>query len=213
MVTNPVIEAMETCRAMRYLKPDPVPDELLETVLYGATRASNPSNSQLWEFVVVRDAEQRARIAGAMKPVREHVLALRREWAKSERPDPTLGRIVNAEIWEKLAEVPVLIFVCGRKEPHIPAGSEHDSHGGEVGLWSAMLSASQNLIVAARSLGLGTVNMMTHVYPGVEPELRKIVGLPDDVTIGTFIPLGWPGRPFGKVRRKPLAEVVHYDRW
>ena len=50
-----VFEAMETCRAMRYLKTAPVPDELVEKVLHAATRASNPGNSQGWAFVVVRE--------------------------------------------------------------------------------------------------------------------------------------------------------------
>src|SRR5690242_19419601 len=71
MRTNAVIEAMETCRAMRYYKPDPVPDDLIETVLYAATRASSANNTQPWEFVVVRDAGQRARIAGAWERTRQ----------------------------------------------------------------------------------------------------------------------------------------------
>ena len=50
-----VIEMMETCNAVRYLKPDPIPDELLERVIYAATRAPSPGNSQGWDFVVVRD--------------------------------------------------------------------------------------------------------------------------------------------------------------
>ena len=58
-----LFEAMETCRAMRYLKPDPVPQELIDKLLYGATRAPSPGNSQGWGFVVVQDAKQRERMA------------------------------------------------------------------------------------------------------------------------------------------------------
>ena len=48
-----VIEAMETCSAARYLKRDPVPQDLIERVIYAATRASSPGNSQEWDFIVV----------------------------------------------------------------------------------------------------------------------------------------------------------------
>ncbi len=57
-----VFEAMQTCRAIRYLKPDPVPDELIDKILFAATRASNPGNSQAWGFVVVRDEGKRKAI-------------------------------------------------------------------------------------------------------------------------------------------------------
>ena len=52
-----VIEAMETCSAARYLRPDPVPQDLIERVIYAATRASSPGNSQEWDFIVVRNPE------------------------------------------------------------------------------------------------------------------------------------------------------------
>ena len=57
-----VIEAMETCSAARYLKPDPVPQDLIERVIYAATRASSPGNSQEWDFIVVRNPEAKRKI-------------------------------------------------------------------------------------------------------------------------------------------------------
>src|SRR5258708_20995631 len=57
-----VIEGMETCSAARYLKPDPVPQDLIERVIYAATRASSPGNSQEWDFIVVRDPETKQKI-------------------------------------------------------------------------------------------------------------------------------------------------------
>src|SRR6188768_3454706 len=61
-VDNPFIDvftALETCRAIRYLKPDPIPRELLERLVHYATRASNPGNSQLWSFVILQDAAKK----------------------------------------------------------------------------------------------------------------------------------------------------------
>ena len=64
-----VFTALETCRAIRYLKPDPIPRELLERLVYYATRASNPGNSQLWSFVILQDAAKKQRIADAVAAV------------------------------------------------------------------------------------------------------------------------------------------------
>src|SRR5229473_2628524 len=63
-----VIEAMETCSAARYLKPDPVPQDLIERVIYAATRASSPGNSQEWDFIVVRNPEAKKKIRDLVVP-------------------------------------------------------------------------------------------------------------------------------------------------
>jgi nitroreductase len=63
-----VLEAMETCSAARYLKPDPVPQELIERVIYAATRASSPGNSQQWDFIVVRNPEAKSKIRDLLAP-------------------------------------------------------------------------------------------------------------------------------------------------
>ena len=61
------LEALETARAMRYLKPDPVPEELLQRLVWGATRASSPGNSQGWEFVVVRERATKEKLGAAVR--------------------------------------------------------------------------------------------------------------------------------------------------
>ena len=63
-----VIEAMETCSAARYLKPEPVPQDLIERVIYAATRASSPGNSQEWDFIVVRNPEAKQKIGDLLAP-------------------------------------------------------------------------------------------------------------------------------------------------
>ncbi len=199
-----VFEAMETCRAIRYLKPDPVPDALIEKVLHAATRASNPGNSQGWEFVVVRDAERKRRLGeslGASMAAGADAL-LDRELP----PGPRRMLEGAVHLAQNLATAPVVIVVCSRAV-YPPPPQEPD----EIFVWSAVYPASQNLIVAARALGLGTT--FTTLQLLAEKEVRGILGIPDDIYIGTIIPMGWPDRPFGRVARKPLAEVVHWDHW
>ena len=199
-----VIEAMETCRAMRYLKRDAVPDELVEKVLYAATRASNPGNSQGWAFIVVREADTKARINDAV--IESLDFDIDESAAAQAATDPAAARIARgaSHLVQNLRFAPVIIIIGARciYPPESPM---------KEFLPSTIYPAAQNLIVAARALGLGTT--FTTFCMAAEPQIREILGIPDDVHLGSLIPLGWPEGDFGPVTRKPLAEVVHYDRW
>jgi len=194
-----VIEAMETCSAARYLKPDPVPQELIERVIYAATRASSPGNSQEWDFIVVRSPETKQKIRDLLAPrFRERV-------GVSAGGRVTHRMIAGAtHLAETLHEVPAIIFVCGpvAYPPNAPL---------EQFVWSALYPAAQNLIVAARALGLGTTFTTFHMF--MENELRDLLGIPREVKFGVMIPIGWPQKEFVKVKRKPLAEVIHWEKW
>ena len=195
-----VIEAMETCSAARYLKPDPVPQDLIERVIYAATRASSPGNSQAWDFVVVRDPEAKRKIRDLLAP---RFKAMRGE-------APTTGRVTRrmmagaVHLAETLNEVPAIIFVCGpvAYPPNAPT---------EQFVWSALYPAAQNLIVAARSLGLGTTFTTFQMF--IENELRELLGIPKAIKFAVMIPIGWPQNDFVKVKRKPISAVIHWDRW
>lgn len=195
------LEAMQTCRAMRYLKPDPVPEELIRDVIRAATCASSPGNSQGWEFVVVRDAERRKAIGQAIRADLKPLIP-----ASATEQDPSRRRMLAGlhHLLDSLERVPVLIFVCGAAvyPPQRPSAE-----------WiaPALLPAAQNLIVAARSLGLGTVFTMLH--RASEKRVREILALPEAVRIEVTIPLGWPARNFGPLRRRPLDDVIHWDAW
>jgi nitroreductase len=195
-----VFEAMETCRAIRYLKPDPVPQELIERVIYAATRASSPGNSQGWDFVVLRDPATKAKIGPV---IRERLLPLIQNVPK--RPGGESKMVEGAQhLAREFESVPVWIIVCGRKV--YPPGAATDQM-----VDAALYPAAQNLIVAARSLGLGTT--FTTFQIATEREMREVLGIPADCSIAVCIALGYPDRPFGPVKRKPVSEVIHWDRW
>jgi nitroreductase len=71
--------------------------------------------------------------------------------------------------------------------------------------------ASQNLILAARGLGLATT--FTTFHMAAEPVVRETLGLPDDVLIGTTLCIGYPDQPFGRVVRRPVGDVIHWNGW
>ena len=195
-----VFEAMSTCRAMRYLEPDPVDEELIEQVVTAATWAPSPGNSQGRDFVVVTDAEKRRTIGDAIEQVMgDRVAAM-------ARPDRTHRLMLDGtgHLVETLKDCPVLIFVCGKAI--YPYESPRESF-----VWSSLYPAAQNLIVAARALGLGTV--FTTFQGVAEPVIRETLAIPDDVHIGCMIPMGWPARRFGPLERVPYQQVVHRDGW
>jgi len=196
-----VFEAMETARAIRYLKSDPVDRELIEKLIWAATRASSPGNSQGWGFVVVTDAQAKAAIGGAISDAVSGVI---------RDPGPDADRSVRLmlrgarALAAGLASAPVLIVVCGRMvyPPNEPT---------EMNVWSACYPAAQNLIVAARALGLGAT--FTTFQRRAEQVVRGTLAIPDDVRMAALIPIGWPDRPHGPVNRRPIEEVIHWERW
>jgi len=195
-----VFEAMSTCRAMRYLKPDPVDEQLIEQVITAATWAPSPGNSQGRDFIVVTDPDKKRVIGDAVQAVMgDRVAAM-------ERPDRTHRLMLDgtAHLIETLTTCPVLIFVCGKAV--YPYAAPRESF-----VWSSIYPAAQNLIVAARAVGLGTV--FTTFQGVAEPVIRATLDIPADVHIGCMIPLGWPERDFGPVQRVGYHEVVHRDGW
>ncbi len=195
-----VFEAISTCRAMRYLKPDPVDDELIERIVTAATWAPSPGNSQGRDFVVVRDAAKKEAIGDAIEAVMgDRVAAM-------ERPDRTHRLMLDGteHLVRTLKTCPVLILVCGKTV--YPYQAPRESF-----VWSSIYPAAQNLIVAARALGLGTV--FTTFHGTAEPVILETLGIADDVHIGALIPVGWPDRRFGPLRRVGYEQVVHLDGW
>ena len=190
-----VFEAMHTQRAVRCYLLDPVPDELITKVLDAAVRAPSAINGQFTRFVVVTDPEKRRQLGELYLDAQQQSYnnpAAGTEWLRGQ----------EAEIVEKAAafareigNVPVFIIVCSTRR----------------GVSHSVYPAVQNLLVAARSLGLGTVLTTLHTFRA--DDVRAVLGIPDDIHIVCGIPMGWPAVPFGPVRRRPLSEVCFWNEW
>ena len=195
------LEAMETCTAMRYFKDTPVPKEELEQLIYAATRASNPGNSQGWEFLVIDDP-------AIKEPVGEKVLEGMAPFfaARPEGRDGVEERMMlGAEhLAKNFAKVPAWIVGMARKvyPPHDPQDSF---------MASTIYPAAQNLIVAARSMGIGTC--FTTFPAHAEPEIRELCNVPEDLHLFVYIAVGYPEREFMKVKRKPVEDVITWNRY
>ena len=193
------LEAMRTMVSMRWFTEDPVPHDLLMTVLWAATRAPSPANTQGWDFLVVTDAQLRRQVAACIRPLRDRLAPV-----EDTPPEGQKLRRGSLNLLANLEKVPVLIFVCGK--PVYPATKPRLDM-----MYSALYGATQNLMLAARALGLGTV--MTTLHTEFEPQIRPILGVPDDVHMAAMIPMGWPARAHTAVRRKPVEEFIHWNTW
>ena len=194
-----VFEVINTTRAMRRLKPDPVPDELIWKVLEAAIRAPSGGNRQPWNFIVIRDPETKKKIAAWYLEAWNATYGAARE---AMAADPNAARMFSSadHLANHLAEVPVLIIAAIR--------------GGDTGTSPAgsyVYPAVQNLMLAARGLGLGTT--LTTLHRAHEDEVKELLAIPDNVQTLALIPLGWPKGKFGMGPRRPVEEVAYWDNW
>jgi nitroreductase len=183
-------------RATRQFTDQPVSDELLDLCLRAATHAPSAENLQPWLFVVVRDAEIRAGI-GALT---------QRAWRQGGRQHSEgrlsehLLRDVDRGAEGGVGSAPVIVVVCGDA-----------SIGLEVTLPSSVYLATQNLLLSATALGLGSA--MTTLATLFADELRGLLDLPPTARPMAIVPIGWPSQPPGRPRRLPLSERAYRDRY
>ncbi len=195
-----LFEAINTQRAMRRLKPDPVPDDLIWKVLEAAIRAPSGGNRQPWNFLVVRDPEKKRKIAEWYLDSWNKSYGLIKQAAMAS-PE-TAKTYASAEyLANHLAEVPVLIIATVNNAGVAPVSPPGAS----------IYPAVQNLMLAARALGLGTC--LTTLHRTHEAEVKQLLGIPENVETMALIPLGWPRGKFGVGARTPVDKVTYWDRW
>ena len=221
----PLFEVMSTMRAMRRLKPDPVPDELLMRLVQAATWAPSGSNLQGYEFVVVTDRALMGRLAGLWsRSVEAYIKSVGRVTPAAQ--DDAVRRALLFQR-DHFHETPALIVACyhaGRLDAgtarrlltSFPPGdaarlAARAQRIGLLGEASSVYPGVQNILLAARALGLGAVITIWHLM--LEHEWKRELGIPKGVNTFAVIPIGWPRGRFGPVRRRPVAEVIHRDRW
>jgi nitroreductase len=190
----PLGEAVYSLRAIRRIRPDPVPDEDIRAILDAARQAPNGGNLQPWHFLVVTDPDLRARFA----PLYREAWWAKRHDAGYRGPDDLPDHFRSPmRLADEIGQAPVLVFLCATARG--PAAA------------SSIIPAVQNLLLAGRALGIG--GTITTLHPSVEDRVHELFGIPADAQVVYCVPLGYPKGRFGPVRRKPLAEVTSRDRW
>jgi nitroreductase len=198
-----LFEIIRTTRSMRRLKPDPVPNQLIRKILEAGVCAPSGGNMQRWRFLVIRDDKIKETVGGLHKRAWDEHVAPR---YRAGEPAPGMSRerfLRLLDAAEYLAahihEAPVWIVPC------LEGGTPTRTAG------SSIYPAVQNMLLAARALGLGAT--LTTLYLQLEKEAEAALGLPPGFHSYALLPIGYPIGRFGPVRRMALADVVYEDRW
>jgi nitroreductase len=218
-----LFDAMYSARALRRLKPDPVPEDIITKVLDAAIRAPSGGNAQNWIFIVVRDEAQRHRLGAVYRKASDEVAEI---YAARGRPphltEDQYHRLMagGAYLWDHIGDAPVLLVPCLRQRDMPPkealpaaVAARYEAHlrYQERIRGSSIYPAVQNIILACRGLGLGTLITTNHIL--YEDDVRAILGLPDDVFSFALMPIGFPVGRYGPLARRPVSEVTFADRW
>ncbi len=226
-----LFDTMSTMRAMRRLKPDPVPDELLEKLVQAAVWGPSGGNMQRYEYVVVTDPGVMARLAPLWKRCVDAYLATTGKHAPEGMDEAAYGRMVAAIEYQRdhFARTPALIIPCYRMPEQTPDEEGLKASAAALGetatrqlariqeRFGALAEGScvypgvQNLLLAARGLGLAANITVWHLM--LEAEWKQALGIPEEMHTFAAIPVGWPLGRFGPVRRRPVSEVLHRNGW
>jgi len=179
-------------RSIRRFKPDPLPIDDIHLMIEAAVKAPNGGNLQLARFLVVTDPAS----------IREFGALYREAWWAKRRdegfagPDDLPARFEPAaRLADEIVDAPCIVFALALH--HGPADS--------------VIPAVQNLMLAARALGIGSVP--TTLHPTVMERFHTMFGIPEDVDFHFCVPLGYPRGNFGSNVRKPTSETTFLDRW
>lgn len=196
-----LFDAIYTQRAIRSYKPDAVPRELISKVIEAATKAPSGANTQPWAFVVVDDRDKLDKLSDWAKDGFAGMYANALSRLKPGDPPP----FENLKPMIDRFEVIPCIIVCCLVRP------EGQAHG--TGNYGSIFPAIQNLLLAARGLGLGALLSSGWAQKHLA-EVKELLALPENIEPVAFIPLGYPDRQrYGKTTRRPVEEVTHWNGW
>jgi nitroreductase len=202
-----LFDIMFSTRAMRRLKPDPIPDELIETILRAGQAAPNGGNTQAWGVLVVKDPAIKKQVQAYYERVYDESVGpnyakrLSELGAGPERDKLARQVAVTEQLTRKFHEVPVWLVACLQVGPQGP----NPMSGASI------YPAVQNMLLTARALGLGSTLTTRHMIYG--KEVDAILGLPEGVRSFAILPIGYPEGRFGPVSRAPLETFAHLESW
>lgn len=206
------VKLAKSRRSIRNLKPDPIPDKVVNKILEAARWAMSGANAQPWEFIVVKDAETRQKIGDLYADYWRAIYEIenqRHEDLKHQGfttlPTGTPG----------FAKAPVHIVVCG--DPRTLAATVLIAYlcDGEMGPKATylknMANATTMLHLAAAACGLAS--QWVSLDRSWEPKLKALLDVPVEMEIHTIVPIGYPAYKRPAPYRRKLKEIVHKEKY
>ena len=205
-------EAMSTLRAVRRLKPDPIPDDVLQRIFTAATWAPTGGNRQPWRIVAVRDGSKKLALATLYRPhwakyiegYRAQTAMLSAEQQRKSERTVAAGNYLASH----LHEAPVIAVFCFN--PASMTITDKDQPRPSVVGGGSVYPAVQNLLLACRAEGLGCV--LTTLLCIEDAKVRALLELPDGWHTCAHVPIGYPvGGGHGKINRRSVEKMVFTD--
>ncbi|MEZ5550496.1 MAG: nitroreductase family protein [Pseudomonadales bacterium] len=211
---TPLYDAMSTLRAVRRLKPDPLPDPVLGRILQAAAFAPSGGNVQPWRVLVVRDEGLRRGLGDLYRPEWGRYAAGARqglEQMTGEAKEKQVRMLAAADhLGEHFGDAPVILVFCFN--PQIMAITDAELGRPSVVGGGSVYPAVQNAMLACRAEGVGCT--LTTLLCFREAEVRALLGIPDPWYTCAFIPIGYPvGRGHGPISRRPVSKLAYLDSW
>ena len=210
-----VYEAMRTLRAVRRLKPDPIPDDVLMRVLEAATWAPTGGNRQPWSVVVVKDRDKKNRLGQWYAEVWSAFSKMYRSNIPNDMADDARKRMLRTiaagdYLAQHFGETPVIAIFCFN--PKQMAITDAKQNRPSVVGGGSVYPSVQNFLIACRAEGLGCV--LTTLLCEVEPQVKELLAIPEGWGTAAAIPVGYPiGRGHGPLIRRPVADLAYLDGW
>jgi nitroreductase len=214
-----VFDAIHGLRATRVFESRPIPGDDLDRILRAATMACSSGNTQPWEFVVVTDAEVKRQIKAEMVDAFATIDAERAQ--KQEDLIDAAGRPVTGHAAvENIDQVSAIVVVCWNPDRGIrmrdeyeenPDGTLRETRFIPGGRGSSLFPACQNMMLAARALGVSS--LFTTFFGLKTEEIKRILAIPPRIFMESAVFLGYAEEKLGAARRKPLEEVAHANRF
>jgi nitroreductase len=210
-------EVMRTTSAVRQFTNDPLPDEILYTILDNARFAPSGGNRQGTRIVIIRDRGTRQALVDLTIPGAKKYVAERRA---GENPWNTINpsrvsddQIAATEVPESftapLLESAVVLVVCVDLRMVAALDKELDRVGIVGG--ASVYPLVWNILLAARNEGFG--GTITTMAVAEEPRMRQLLGIPDTYAVACVVPLGKPAHQPRKLSRLEVAELTRLERW
>ena len=214
MSTIDLYEAMSTLRAVRRLKPDPIPEATLNRVLEAASWAPTGGNVQPFRIIVVRDRAKLGRLGELYGTIWADYAAARRRGfdglpaEEIERQEKMFD--AGNYLADHFAEMPALLVFCFNPKNMAITDAKLDRISVVGG--GSIYTAVQNVLLACRAEGLGCV--LTTLLCQVEPEVRELLAIPDPWGTAAAIPIGYPVLGgHGPLRRRALDKLAFADEF
>lgn len=207
-------DAMSTLRAVRRLRPDPIPADVLERVFTAATWAPTGGNLQPWRIIAVRAPETKQALQDLYRPHWDAYVPRYHDKMANMPPAQRASSQRALDAGDYLAthmhEAPVIAVFCFN--PDLMTITDQALPRPSVVGGGSVYPAVQNLLLACRNEGLGCV--LTTLLCIEEAQLRPLLGLPEGWYTCAFVPIGYPvAGGHGPIRRRPVSSMVFNDRF